>query len=149
MVYSDVLIPTDGTAGVAPAIGHGLEIAGTYDATVHALYVVDETETGATIIGSNAGGETRRSQESTGSEATENIAAAAENVGVDCVHDVRSGTPYQVIVRYADEHEVDVIVMSTRGRSGVSRVLLGSVTERVIRSTDRPVFAVRRGTKKT
>ncbi len=147
MVYETILVPTDGSGGVAPAIEHALQLATTYGATVHALYVVDETESGAAIIGSDAGGGTRRQRESIGTEATEAIADAADDAGVECTQAVREGTPYRVITQYADEHDADVVVMSTRGRTGVSRVLLGSVTEQVVRTTDRPVLAVSRGTE--
>lgn len=56
---------------------------------------------------------------------------------------VREGTPFYEIVRYAKEADVDLIVMGTHGRSGLVHVLLGSVTERVIRKAPCPVLTVR------
>jgi nucleotide-binding universal stress UspA family protein len=52
--------------------------------------------------------------------------------------------PAAAIVRYADEHRVDLIVLGTHGRTGVSRALLGSVAERVVRTASCPVLAVPR-----
>jgi nucleotide-binding universal stress UspA family protein len=49
------------------------------------------------------------------------------------------------IVGFAEENGVDLIVMSTRGRAGLSRWLMGSVADRVIRGTDVPVLLVRAG----
>jgi hypothetical protein len=46
------------------------------------------------------------------------------------------------IVRYADEHEIDLIVLGTHGRTGVSRALIGSVAERVVRTASCPVLTV-------
>jgi nucleotide-binding universal stress UspA family protein len=56
---------------------------------------------------------------------------------------VAESLPVPAIVNAAQEQNADLIVMGTHGRSGVSRVMLGSVTERVLRETDRPVLTVR------
>lgn len=55
----------------------------------------------------------------------------------------RFGPPFVEIVRYAREHFVDLIVMATHGRTGLSHVLIGSVAERVVRKADCPVLTVR------
>jgi nucleotide-binding universal stress UspA family protein len=52
------------------------------------------------------------------------------------------GRPHAVIADYAEEYDVDLIVMGSHGRSGVRRALLGSVTERTLRSTHVPVLVV-------
>lgn len=52
-------------------------------------------------------------------------------------------TPARAILTTAREHRADLIVMGTHGRSGLSRVMLGSVTERVLRESDRPVLTIR------
>lgn len=54
------------------------------------------------------------------------------------------GTPHQVILTYADHHDIDIIVMGTHGRTGVQRYLIGSVTEKVVRLADVPVVTVRK-----
>jgi len=53
------------------------------------------------------------------------------------------GVPFEEIVRVAQEEHVDMIVMGTHGRSGLNRVLLGSVAERVVRLAPCPVLTVR------
>jgi len=55
---------------------------------------------------------------------------------------IEEGDPHTKITKYADE-ETDMIVMGTRGRSGIEKYLLGSVTEKVVRTADVPVFTVR------
>ncbi|TKX51858.1 universal stress protein, partial [Halorubrum sp. SP3] len=54
-----------------------------------------------------------------------------------------SGTAYRSIHNYVDDHGIDVVVMGTHGRKGIDRYLLGSVTERVVRTSDVPVLTVR------
>ncbi|HUK63722.1 MAG TPA: universal stress protein, partial [Dongiaceae bacterium] len=65
---------------------------------------------------------------------------------------VRSGEPADEIVRLADEEHADMIVMGTQGRTGLERLMLGSVAERVIRRSRCPVLTVRpdvnRGTRR-
>lgn len=53
------------------------------------------------------------------------------------------GTPKHEIIQYAEEHDIDHIVMGSRGRSGMSRLLLGSVAETVVRRSPVPVTVVR------
>ncbi|MFC4541396.1 universal stress protein [Halosolutus amylolyticus] len=57
--------------------------------------------------------------------------------------EVVTGRPSREIVRYADEHDIDHVVMGSHGRDGASRVLLGSVAETVVRRTPVPVTVVR------
>jgi nucleotide-binding universal stress UspA family protein len=61
---------------------------------------------------------------------------------------VRGGRPYQEILELAREIDADLIIVSTRGRTGLTRVLLGSTAERVVRSTPCPVIVVRKRKQK-
>jgi nucleotide-binding universal stress UspA family protein len=64
-----------------------------------------------------------------------------ERVTVRTVHEI--GDPAREIVSYAETHEVDHIVLGSHGREGVSRLLLGSVAEKVVRRSPAPVTVVR------
>ena len=68
--------------------------------------------------------------------------------GYEASGQVRFGDPAQEIVDCADEEEMDLIVMATHGRSGVSRLVLGSVAERVLRHTPVPVVMLRPASKR-
>ncbi|HLJ95195.1 MAG TPA: universal stress protein [Gemmataceae bacterium] len=57
--------------------------------------------------------------------------------------EVREGTPFYEIIRFAKEGDVDLIVMGTHGHTGLTHVLLGSVTEKVVRKAPCPVLTVR------
>lgn len=66
-----------------------------------------------------------------------------EQTGVSVTTDTAVGRPRRQILKYADEHDVDQIVMGTHGRSGLSRVALGSVAEAVVRRSPVPVTTIR------
>jgi nucleotide-binding universal stress UspA family protein len=57
--------------------------------------------------------------------------------------EVREGNPFTEIVRFAKEQDIDLIIMGTHGRTGLAHVLLGSVTEKVVRKAPCPVLTVR------
>jgi nucleotide-binding universal stress UspA family protein len=144
-MYDDILIPTDGSEEVETAIEHALELAETYDATVHALYVVDDSRGGAGLMGADT--ESAASELRTmGEEAVGAIATRGREIGLTVRTEVREDLPHEGILDYADDHDIDLLVMSSRGRSGVSRFVFGSVTERVVRLSGRPVLVVSRGT---
>ena len=63
--------------------------------------------------------------------------------GRKVVHAVVEGSPKVEIVRYARQHDVDVIVLATHGRSGLAHVIIGSVAECVVRAAPCPVLTVR------
>jgi len=62
--------------------------------------------------------------------------------------DVLIGTPAWSICEYAGGHDIDMIVMGTHGRGGMSHLLMGSVAERVVRTAPCPVLTVRESQKK-
>lgn len=60
-----------------------------------------------------------------------------------CEAEVARGQPADAIIQFAQERDVDLIVMGTHGRSGLQHVLLGSVAEKVVRHAPCPVLTVR------
>ena len=139
-MYDTILVPTDGTDAVEPAVEHALGLAETSGATIHALYVVDRGTYAMVDVRSDV---IIESLEAEGEQGTARVRERAEEVGVPVVTEIVRGDPYREIVAYANDHDVDLIVMGTHGRRGVDRFLLGSVTEKVIRSADQPVLTVR------
>lgn len=135
-MYDRILVPTDGGTATRAAATHAIDVASKYGATVHALYVVgtDRLE---------RSGASREELEAEGRKATEAIAERASEEGVEFVTAIEEGRPSDRIFEYVSDNDVDLVVMGTHGRTGVGRVLLGSVAERVIRRSDVPVMAVR------
>ena len=141
-MYDRILFPTDGSDGTVAALEHAIEHALTYEATLHVLYVIEETypvvEAGAP--------ETLDALERHGERALEEVRTKAKAAGVEAIQGrVAGGSPYRQIVEYADEYDIDLIVMGTHGRRGVDRYLLGSVAEKVVRTADCPVLTVKSG----
>ncbi|UPW01454.1 universal stress protein [Halorussus gelatinilyticus] len=139
-MYDRILVPTDGSEQHA-VVTQAMNLAELADATVHALYVVDERA--LDYQPSESGREeTRDARREEGEAATQHVAEAGEDRGVEVVTAIEEGTPAQAIVEYADAEDVDVVVMGTHGRSGVDRYVLGSVTEQVVRTSEVPVLTV-------
>jgi universal stress protein A len=63
--------------------------------------------------------------------------------GVEASYVVEFGTPADRIVDYATSYEIDMIVLGTHGRTGLRRVVMGSVAEAVVRSAECPVLAIK------
>ncbi|MEF8787172.1 MAG: universal stress protein [Haloarculaceae archaeon] len=146
--YRNVLVPTDGSDCATAAVDHALSIASVCDATLHALNVIDES----VIVGSPGGvlpANYLDSLEQMGEEATDALAERAREQGVDVETAVERGRPGDGIRVYASDHDVDLVVMGTHGRSGMERFLLGSTTEQVIRTGTCPVLAVPGGDEET
>ncbi|WP_435320428.1 universal stress protein [Haloarchaeobius sp. TZWSO28] len=143
-----ILIPTDGSATAEVAVDKALELAELYDAEVLALYVVDTIAMDVSLgteqverIRLGKFGE-MEDLEDRARSATSRVAEKARERGLVAEEHFRGGRPHSVIADFAEDFDVDLIVMGSHGRSGVKRALLGSVTERVLRSTHRPVLVV-------
>jgi len=139
-MYDEILVPTDGSPAADAAVEHAVTLADRFDATLHALYVVDATAYSAIEAGTDIVAE---ALETEGEDAVSRIAEAADDADLPVVESVTSGTAYRSILEYADGNDIDMIVMGTHGRRGLDRYLLGSVTERVVRSANQPVLTVR------
>lgn len=140
-MYDRVLLPTDGSDAAEAAAEHAYSHAEQYDAELHVLHVIPENES-TSIVGH--GDERLDTLEARGHDAITPLVEDASTRDLSVTSAIEVGTPYREILSYADEHDVDLIVMSTHGRSGVGRVVMGSVTERVIRVGETPVVAVQR-----
>ena len=141
-MYDHVLVPTDGSDPAMAATEHALAIAERFEATVHALYVVDVDGIAheAPGLGLDA---LRDALHEEGEAATAAVAERAADRGVDVTEAVIEGLAEDAIVDYAEGNGIDLIVMGTHGRRGVERYVVGSVTERVVRATDVPTLVVR------
>lgn len=140
-MYNAILIPTDGSPAVQSAVARGIDLARTADAAVHSLCVID-TRPEPTDIGTQERASFRTSFEKRARESTAAITEKAVNQGLEAHSEVLEGIPHRNILQYAEEHDIDLVVMGIRGRAGPDPSRLGSTTERVIMLADRPVMAV-------
>src|SRR6056297_2378850 len=138
-MYENILLPFDGSEGAAAVLHHAGEIAHWADATIQLLYVADTTRDSVTVVD----GQTVDALEQRGEDVVDEAAKTLDTLGVSYDTDVVQGNPAPTIVEYADRYDQDLIVMSTHAREGISRYLVGSVTEKVVRLSSTPVLTVR------
>ncbi len=141
-MYDDILLPTDGSEGTAAAAEHAANFARAYDATVHVLAVADERnrfESPSAGLAADAWEEGER--ERAERDADETVASLPDDVAVERA--VVEGVPHEAIVAYVENEGIDAVVMGTHGRTGLDHYLVGSVTEKVVRTSPAPVMTVR------
>jgi nucleotide-binding universal stress UspA family protein len=138
-VYDDILLPTDGSDAADAAVDNAIDLAAKYDATLHVLYVADTTEY-STVAFEN---EVIDPLEKEGEGVVDEAVRRADAEGVVARGVVMQGGVFETIQKYVADEGIDAVVMGTHGRRGLGRALLGSVTERVVRTSDVPVLTVR------
>lgn len=138
-MYDRILVPTDGSTGVAHVALQAIDLAQQYGGTMHVLSVVDA---GDRALLSEVATPTERLREQS-RRAVERIERLATAHSVTAETAVREGDPAEEILDYAEENDVDVVVAGTHGRSGITRHLIGSVAERLVRHASCPVMTVR------
>ena len=137
--FETVLVPTDGSEPANVAAGHGIAFAEAIDAAVHVIYVVDLTD----LSGEYGSSKVLQAFEEAGQRAIDDVIDRAGDADLRSVEaSVLSGTPARAILDYAEERDIDCIVMGTQGRTGLERYFLGSVTEKIVRAADVPVLTV-------
>jgi nucleotide-binding universal stress UspA family protein len=144
-MFDRILLSTDGTVASEEAESHAIELAAEQDAVLHVLYVVD-----ADIVTAYSGDEyvdeaegPEHGLEEQGTETLSRISRRATEADIEHEAALHFGHPPETIVDYATDHEIDLLVLGTKRRPEEYRSLLGSVTDRVLRLTARPVTVVK------
>ncbi len=141
-MYDNILIPYDGSDESDIGANHGLDLAETVGATVHALYVADLPGAPRAMYIRDDEEEIREQYQEYGEEVTSELCERANEAGVDCAKATRTGTVHEEISDYAEENDIDLIVMGAAYRGKVG-ALLGGATEKVVRTSSVPVTTVR------
>jgi nucleotide-binding universal stress UspA family protein len=138
-----VLVPTDFSECSEVALRYGRALAANFGATLHLLHVVQDPYTqpwAAEAFPAPLGDLLNEWQ----AQARDRLCAAIpESERATTMVTTLVGSPAGEILRYATEQEVDLIVIGTHGRGAIGHMLLGSVTERVVRKAPCPVLTVR------
>lgn len=132
-MFRDVLIATDGSEVATTAAAYGIAIATKFDATIHAVSVVESGEN----VSLEAISQERRTA---CREHVEAIEDEASDRDVSVVTNVRAGRPARELLDDAEANDVDLLALGTHGRTGVRRWLTGSVAATVIREAEAPVL---------
>ena len=141
-MYDDILLPTDGSDGIAAAATHAETLADRFDATVHVLSVVDTRnrfESPASGLSAEAWVDAERDRAERAAENT--VALLCEDLSVETA--TIEGVPKTSILDYVENEGMDMVVMGTHGRTGLDHYLIGSVAEKVVRRSPVPVVTVR------
>jgi nucleotide-binding universal stress UspA family protein len=139
-----ILLPTDFSTYSAAATKYACELATRFDAELHVLHTLEVHLSSTPDFG--MGLDLPRYVKESRSAAEKALAGVLDpqwSAGRKVVQAVVEGSPKVEIVRYARQHDIDVIVLATHGRSGLAHVLIGSVAENVVRTAPCPVLTVR------
>ena len=139
-MYRHILIPTDGSELAERGVRHGLALAKSLGAKVSVIFVVEPFSeiTGRFQEAVAKYAELRKEQAVT---ALDHAAKAARDADVSCeTIQAVNAQPHQAIIAAAEEKGCDLIVMSSHGRSGLSVLLIGSVTNKVLTQAKIPVL---------
>lgn len=148
MSWKTILVPHDFSSPANHAVALARDEAKAHGATLLLLHVIDlPTNLGpdiAIVPEANGAPINMKDFATRGAEAhLADIAARLEKDGLKpAATHVRFGKAAEEILAFAEEHAVDLIVMGTHGRTGLAHLLLGSVTERVVRASPKPVLIV-------
>ncbi len=140
-MYKKILVPLDGSPLAETAIRHAHALAKSLNSSVTLFRVVVFPTRDFDVIPME--GAVSREVSASAKRYLEHVAGSIRRTGVTVNTDVGSGRVADAIIDYAAKNEIDLIVMSTHGRSGAARWLIGSVAEQVVNRASVPVFLVR------
>jgi nucleotide-binding universal stress UspA family protein len=150
--FSRILVPTDFGGASDAALACAKEVARRFDSRLYILHVVEDPMasgvwTPDVYIAASA--ELRDRLLHDAKERLEAVLTETERKEFSVVTEVRVGGPGEVIGEFAREMTIDLIVMGTHGRRGLSHMFLGSVAERMVRTAPCPVLTLRADGRQT
>ena len=140
-MYKRIMVPLDGSPLAEQALTHATAQAERFEAEIILLKVLEPLPE-ATLTSPASVQRAEQLSAQLARDYLERIADPIRDEDIAVEIALLEGKPYVEIVRFAAETEIDMIVMSTRGHSGWSRWLLGSVADRVVRGATVPVLLV-------
>jgi nucleotide-binding universal stress UspA family protein len=140
MKISNILVPTDFSPCSEQALDYAIEMADKLGAKVHLLSVIGIPSYGVPELGVGLTATMMDNMITDTQRALDQLRRDRKSVSQALV---RAGDARDVILQTAEELPADLIVMGTHGRRGISRALLGSVAEMIVRTSPVPVLTVR------
>jgi nucleotide-binding universal stress UspA family protein len=148
-VYKRVLVPLDGSELSESVLSLITDIAGPLDMTIVLLRVLEPVTPAMVEAAGRAVPDDLDIRLRDASEYLAPLEVRLRARGIETTSAVRVGRPEEEILAAARAEVADLIAMSTHGRSGLGRLLFGSVAEQVLRHADVPVFLMRQVGKRT
>ena len=139
-----ILLPTDFSKYSTAATQYACELATKFAAELHVLHTLELHLTSTPEFGLGLAipkyiNECRAAAE----KSLAGVLDPKWSAGRKVIQAVIEGSPKVAIIRYAREHDIDLIVLATHGRTGFPHVIMGSVAENVVRTAPCPVLTVR------
>ncbi len=141
---TDILVPVDFSEHSKIAVTHALEVAAAYKAKLQLLHVVEESVHPAFYAsGKTSVFELVPNIKAKSEEALDKLMQETKGPKVEHESHVIEGRAARDIVKFAESHDSNLIVISTHGLTGIQHLLVGSVTEKVVRIAPCPVLTVK------
>jgi universal stress protein A len=144
IALKQILVATDFSEPADVAVNYGRDFGRAYGATVHVIHVIEDMPA---VYGTDVGfalADVARNVEAAVQRNLDATIAGNHDDSLQIVATVTRGANVaHAITEYARDHAIDLIIVGTHGRGAVSRLLMGSVAERVVRSAPCPVLTVR------
>jgi universal stress protein A len=146
MTFTRILVATDFSLDSDSAIAYALALAKTIPASVHVVHVVDNPLAAGVWSSEVYTTELAGLQINLVRDAEKQLRSgirAIDHHGVKITTEVRTGRPAPTIVQCARDRASDLVIIGSHGRTGVARVVMGSVAEHVVRNAPCPVLVIR------
>lgn len=142
VIFKKIMVATDGSVCSRLAANKGIELARLSRGTVYAVYVVSTNYFSSMAVDFDWE-RMHQTLKKEGLQAVDFVKEAGERKGVNVESVLFEGHPANELTRYAEENEMDIIVMGTLGRTGIDWLLLGSVAENVVHHSKVSVMVIR------
>jgi nucleotide-binding universal stress UspA family protein len=142
MQINQILVPTDFSENAELAVNYAIALAKQCSAKLHLLHTPVVPTYLLMDLSYSPGPEAVTRILNDAQEALDRQAQTITAAGVEHFTAIREGTVHEVIRDYAKEHDVDLVVVGTHGRTGVSKLMYGSITERVIKTVHTPIIII-------
>lgn len=150
MEIRKILFATDFSEGSSHALPYAVDMAKHYGARLYFVHVIyDVAKTAGWYVPHVSIDEMYRDMEKSARAELKKSFIDEMRGFKDIEHVVLKGTPYEEIIKFVEENNIDLIVLGTHGRKGIDRIIFGSTAEQIVRNAPCPVLSVRlKGPKK-
>lgn len=131
-MFKRILVPTDGSEHATKAADKAIELAKKLDAEIVAVHVIDEKLIQPFEV-----------LEKEGKEMLQQIQKKGESAGVEVSEVLLLGNPGHDMKKISNKTEADLIVIGSHGRTGLEKILMGSVAENTLKTSDIPVLLIK------
>ena len=138
----NILLPTDFSSLSLSASEYAINLAEQYSAKIHVLHVLEKTPPILTIRSLDLSEDKiiKTIEQDAQKKLDNAVKKIKKNKSIEVEGIIRKGIDFEEIIKYSEKMKIDLIVIATRGRTGIMHTLLGSVAEKVIRLSKTPVL---------